>query len=157
MDIAPQMGFEQYEISNFASKGQYAIHNTNYWKGVPYLGIGPSAHSFNQHNRCSNIANNSIYIKSILQEKTLNHTIEHLNQTERINEYLMISLRTMWGCDLTKIDNEWGAEWSKQVLKESRSFLDKDWLTIQDNILLLTNKGKLFADHIASTLFVSEG
>jgi oxygen-independent coproporphyrinogen-3 oxidase len=63
----------------------------------------------------------------------------------------------MWGCDLTKIDNEWGAEWSKQVLKESRSFLDKDWLTIQDNILLLTNKGKLFADHIASTLFVSEG
>ena len=95
MEFAPQIGFEQYEISNFASKGQYALHNTNYWKGIPYLGIGPSAHSFDGKNRRSNIANNSKYLKGILQEKKLDFEEELLSQTQRINEYIMTSIRTI--------------------------------------------------------------
>lgn len=156
MQYAPAMGFEQYEISNFASKAQYALHNTNYWKGIPYLGIGPSAHSFDGCNRRNNIANNSKYIKSILQEKKLDFEEEMLTGTQRLNEYIMTSLRTIWGCSLDKIEKDWGAAAANQIKKASQIFEEKKWLTLNNNILLLTNAGRLFADGIAADLFLEE-
>jgi oxygen-independent coproporphyrinogen III oxidase len=156
MQYAPKMGFEQYEISNFASKEQYALHNTNYWKGVPYIGIGPSAHSFDGSNRRNNIANNSLYLKSILQEKKLDYEEEILTNTQRLNEYLMTSLRTMWGCELSKVEQKWGNQELSTLKKASQIFVEKKWLTIENKVLLLTNEGRLFADHIASELFFEE-
>lgn len=156
MQYAPAMGFEQYEISNFAAEGNYAVHNTNYWKGIPYLGIGPSAHSFDGQNRQNNIANNSLYIKNILQEKSLLTELEHLKLTQKINEYIMTSIRTMWGCDLNKIGAEWGNEWIKIIQQESQVFIEDKRMILENGVLKLSNKGKLFADHIAATLFVNE-
>lgn len=153
MQYAPTMGFEQYEISNFASKEQYALHNTNYWKGTPYLGIGPSAHSFNGQNRRNNIANNVLYIKSIVEENKLNYEEELLTDIQRLNEYIMTSLRTMWGCELSKVEQKWGDLEAARLKKVSQIFVEKKWLTIENEILLLTNEGRLFADHIASELF----
>lgn len=152
MDYAPKMGFEQYEISNFAARQQYALHNTNYWKGVPYLGVGPSAHSFDGRNRRSNIANNSRYIRGILQGKKLDFEEERLTERQRMNEYIMTSLRTKWGCDLQVAEQKWGA--SAALKKASQPFLERNWLSLENNVLLLTNAGKLFADHIAAELFV---
>lgn len=152
MEYAPKMGFEQYEISNFAAQQRYAVHNTNYWKGVPYLGIGPSAHSFDGENRRSNVANNSRYIRSILQGKKLDFEVEKLSENQRLNEYIMTSLRTKWGCDLQMVEQKWGA--SGVLKKASQPFLEQNWLSLDKDVLLLTNTGKLFADHIASELFV---
>ncbi len=155
MQYAPAMGFEQYEISNFASKGQYALHNTNYWKGIPYLGIGPSAHSFDGRNRRSNIANNSLYINAIIDKNPI-YDIEYLTDVQRLNEYIMTSLRTMWGCSLEKAEQAWGARAASDLKKASQIFLEKKWLTIENETILLTNDGRLFADHIASELFFEE-
>jgi oxygen-independent coproporphyrinogen III oxidase len=156
MQYAPKMGFEQYEISNFASKEQYALHNTNYWKGVPYIGIGPSAHSFDGSNRRNNIANNSLYLKSILQEKKLDYEEEILTNTQRLNEYLMTSLRTMWGIDVSTVEKNWGSDILKKLLNNSKPFENKNWLEMRKDNLTLTNTGKLFADYIASSLFELE-
>ena len=156
MDIAPMMDYEQYEISNFAHSGQYALHNTNYWKGVPYLGIGPSAHSFDGHSRSNNIANNSLYIKSIVDEGKLAQETEILSDVQRVNEYIMTSLRTIWGCNLKYIEEKWGNAWDNRIRKESIIFQEKAWLKNENDILLLTQAGKLFADHIAATLFIDE-
>jgi oxygen-independent coproporphyrinogen-3 oxidase len=91
--------YEQYEISNFARNGHYARHNSSYWKRRPYLGVGPSAHSFNGVSRQYNIANNALYIKSI-QEGNLSFEAETLTAFDQVNDYLLTSLRTIWGCDL---------------------------------------------------------
>lgn len=156
MDLTPMMGFEQYEISNFAAQGKYALHNTNYWKGIPYLGIGPSAHSFDGRNRKNNIAHNSLYIKSIIEEGKLNQETETLNDIQRVNEYIMTSLRTIWGCDLNYIKQTWGSSWAKHIREESAQFEEKKWLKIANSVIYLTNSGKLFADHISATLFIDE-
>jgi oxygen-independent coproporphyrinogen-3 oxidase len=152
MEYAPKMGFEQYEISNFAAGQRYALHNTNYWKGIPYLGIGPSAHSFDGYNRRSNVANNSRYLKSMLQERKTDFETEILTEHQRLNEYIMTSLRTVWGCDLQHVERTWGA--AGQLKKASQIFVEKKWLALDKDVLLLTDAGKLFADHIASELFV---
>jgi oxygen-independent coproporphyrinogen III oxidase len=154
MQEATIMGFEHYEISNLACNQRYAIHNTNYWQGIPYLGIGPSAHSFDGKNRRFNIANNASYLKSILQDKKLAFEEELLTGIQRLNEYIMTSLRTMWGCDLDKIKTEWGSSITQQIESVSQIFQEKKWLTLKENKLLLTDAGKLFADHIAAELFV---
>jgi oxygen-independent coproporphyrinogen III oxidase len=156
MDYAPAFGFEQYEISNFASEKQYALHNTHYWKGVPYLGIGPSAHSFDGQERRSNIANNSAYLKSIFNHQQLDCSIEVLTEHQKLNEYLMTSLRTIWGCDLNKIEQEWGAQEVAILKKESQIFMEKNWMTVEEQSIKLTKEGRLFADHIASELFFVE-
>jgi oxygen-independent coproporphyrinogen-3 oxidase len=153
MQYAPQFGFEQYEISNFARNHQYALHNTNYWRGIPYLGVGPSAHSFDGRNRRNNLANNSQYIKSIETEGMLAFEEEILNDLQRRNEYVMTSLRTIWGCDLEKMEAEWGAETVSRLKKDSEIFIEKKWLFVEDQKFKLSNEGKLFADHIASSLF----
>lgn len=147
-------GFEHYEISNFAQPGKYAVHNTNYWRGVPYLGIGPSAHGFDGTNRYLNIANNATYL-SLLTDGKLAETVEELNQYDRFNEYIMTALRTMWGVDLTQIANVYGKFFVNDTLKNIRPFLERNWLQQQENILRLTPDGKFFADYIASELFLS--
>lgn len=154
MDFAAQAGFEHYEISNLAKPGHRAVHNTNYWLGVPYIGIGPSAHSFNGITRQWNIANNALYIKSLLADKQLNFEEEILTTEQRLNEYIMTSLRTSWGLDINKVSHDWGSDYSDAILKDSKRFIEEQKLTHENNSLILTNKGKLFADYIAGELFV---
>jgi len=148
-----QGGFEQYEISNFSKPGKYAVHNTNYWRGVPYLGIGPSAHGFDGQTRYLNIANNALYLAELSQGK-LAETIEELDSYDRFNEYIMTSLRTMWGTNLTKIEADFGELFKADTLINMLPFLERNWLIHQDDHLKLTPDGKLFADHIASELFL---
>jgi oxygen-independent coproporphyrinogen-3 oxidase len=156
MEQAAVMGYEHYEISNLSIPGRHAIHNTNYWRGLPYLGIGPSAHSFNGTVRSWNIANNALYAKSILHDHKLMFEEERLTPIEHLNEYIMTSLRTMWGCDLDKITADWDSTTSLQVEKSSHLFQEKKWITQDGRKLILTNSGKMFADRIASELFLSE-
>ncbi len=155
MDRAAAMGYEHYEISNLAFPGHYAVHNTNYWRGRPYLGIGPSAHSFNGTHRRWNVANNASYAKGILQDNSAVYAVEKLTPIEHLNEYIMTSLRTMWGCDLGKIANEWDDTCAAMVEKSSHLFQEKKWIRQGDRKLFLTNAGKLFADGIASELFIT--
>ena len=146
-------GFQQYEISNFAQPGQYAVHNTNYWRGVPYLGIGPSAHGFDGTNRYLNIANNATYM-SLLADGKLAETIEELDQYDRFNEYMMTSLRTMWGVDVNHIAQVYGQFFVADTLKNIKPFMERNWLQQEGNVIRLTHDGKFFADYIASELFL---
>ena len=135
--------------------GKYAIHNTNYWKGIPYLGIGPSAHGFDGYNRYINIANNAKYL-SLLADNNLAETVEELSQTDRFNEYIMTSLRTMWGLDLQKIASDFGKLFETETRKQMKLFVEKGQLTLDGSIIKLTAEGKLFADGIAAELFVDD-
>ena len=146
-------GYEQYEISNFARNDQYSHHNTAYWQRKPYLGIGPGAHSYNGHSRQFNISNNNQYLRS-LTSGSLPATIEILTPDDQVNEYLLTSLRTKWGCSLDMLD-----QLSKGLFQETHRSTIKElaargWLQILENTLLLTPSGKLFADRIASDLFI---
>jgi len=148
-------GFEHYEISNFAKPEQYSKHNTNYWRGVHYLGIGPSAHSFNGESRQWNVANNAKYL-SALQRNEIPFEIEKLTSENRYNEYLMTSLRTQWGVDLKTVETAYGTEQKSNLLASADEYLDKNWLALTENKLVLTQAGKLYADLIASELFITE-
>ncbi|WP_346774517.1 radical SAM family heme chaperone HemW [Sphingobacterium sp. DR205] len=148
-------GYEQYEISNFAKNGLYARHNTNYWKGKHYLGIGPSAHSFNGNSRSWNIANNAKYIGSI-QTNQLPLEIEHLSVRDQINECIMTSLRTMWGLDLEQLEKNFDYAVKSKIIEDAAPFLEQQQLILDDNTLRLTDAGKLMADHIMSELFIIE-
>lgn len=145
--------FIHYEVSNFAKEGFIAKHNSNYWKGKPYLGLGPSAHSFNKTTRSWNIANNNTYIASISESK-LNFTEEILSTNDLLNEYIMTGLRTIWGCDLNQIELVFGATQKQRIIKDASVFMQNDLLLIENNILRTTQKGKFLADGIASELFV---
>ncbi len=153
MDFAAQTGFEHYEISNLAKPGHRALHNTNYWLGVPYIGIGPSAHSFNGITRQWNIANNALYIKSLLADRKINFEQEILTTEQRLNEYIMTSLRTSWGLNLDKVTKEFGSDYAHVILKGSERFIEEQKLILDNDSLILTNQGKLFADYIAAELF----
>ena len=148
-----QAGYEQYEISNFAKNGQYARHNSSYWKRRPYLGVGPSAHSFNGISRQYNVSNNALYLRGIQLEKPV-FELEELSVFDQVNDYILTSLRTIWGCDLAVI---WGIG-KVDLLEEQKAyvekFLEKNWVEVRNNVLYLTEKGKLFADRIASDLFL---
>ena len=148
-------GFEHYEISNFAKPGMYAKHNTNYWKGVKYLGIGPSAHSFDGQNRQWNLANNSGYL-SALTKKEIPAEKEMLSSKDKLNEYIMTSLRTMWGMSLQHIADHFGSDLANQLKEDASPFFKKQWLSINENTIYLTPAGKLYADHIASELFIAD-
>ncbi|MCX2576053.1 radical SAM family heme chaperone HemW [Pedobacter sandarakinus] len=146
-------GFEHYEISNFAIPGHYAVHNTNYWRGIPYLGIGPSAHGFDGRNRFMNPANNAAYLNSLSHDK-LPEVIEELTNNDRFNEYMMTSLRTMWGIDLEKIRSDFGEMFYEETIKNINSLNNDGWLLKSEKKIKLSADGKLFADHIASSLFI---
>ncbi|MDB4925659.1 radical SAM family heme chaperone HemW [Mucilaginibacter sp.] len=151
MEAMQTHDFEHYEISNFCKPGHYSKHNSNYWRGVKYLGIGPSAHSYNGEIRQWNIANNAKYIQSI-QTNNLPAETELLTETDHLNEYIMTSLRTIWGLDMDKL-NIIAAASSNVLLKAAQPFLEKEWITQKNNIFYLTQTGKLYADHIAAELF----
>ncbi len=151
MDAMQANGFEHYEISNFCKPGHYSQHNSNYWKGAKYLGIGPSAHSYNGETRQWNIANNAKYIQSIIKN-TIPAETEVLSQTDRLNEYIMTSLRTIWGLDMDKL-NGIAAGASTQILAAAEAYFERDWITQKENIIYLTQTGKLYADNIAAGLF----
>jgi oxygen-independent coproporphyrinogen III oxidase len=145
-------GWEHYEISNFAKPGHRSKHNSSYWKGESYLGLGPSAHSFNGISRQWNIANNALYLKSIEQE-IIPFEIEMLTPAQRLNEYIMTSLRTMEGLSLQHVKEHWSEAEATDILRDSQKFIDHDLVIHHDNNLLLTRKGKLMADGIAADLF----
>ena len=146
-------GFVHYEISNFAKPEFFAKHNSNYWKGKHYLGIGPSAHSFNTVSRSWNVANNQKYL-NVLAINELEITDEVLTVNNQINEYIMTGLRTIWGCDLNFIALQFGETEKQRLIKEAAKFIDQDLLEINNNILLTTAKGKFLADGIAADLFL---
>ncbi|WP_113636501.1 radical SAM family heme chaperone HemW [Nubsella zeaxanthinifaciens] len=148
-------GFEQYEISNYSLPGRYAVHNTNYWKGVPYLGIGPSAHGFDGDNRFINIANNAKYLAAIFAEK-LPETVELLSITDRFNEYVMTALRTMWGINIKEIELRFGRSFADQTKKQVKPFVANGQLLMEQDTIKLSTEGKLFADGIAAELFAEE-
>lgn len=154
MDVMQAKGFEQYEISNFCKPGSYSRHNSNYWKGVKYLGIGPSAHSYNGETRQWNIANNTKYMQGLGIGKVPAET-EVLSEFDKLNEYIMTSLRTSWGLDPDKLNNIVPSA-ADHLQKAANEFFDKGWLTEQNKIIRLTQTGKLYADHIASELFFSK-
>lgn len=145
-------GYEHYEISNFAKPGKYSKHNTSYWFGKKYLGIGPSAHSFNGLERNWNIANNAIYIKKIEQNELPQET-EVLTKADRFNEKIMVSLRTQWGLDLEEIKTTFGSDFYKAFENEMQAHLKNENVHLQHNRLFLTTKGKEIADLVASDLF----
>lgn len=145
--------FEQYEISNFAKGKNYSIHNSNYWKNKKYLGIGPSAHSYNSNSRSWNVSSNQLYIKSIEANK-INSETEVLTIQNRFNEYVMTGLRTMWGCNLNYIEKKFGIENRNKLNENAKSFFDRKLMTEKNGTLFLTKQGKLFADGISSELFL---
>ncbi|WP_026897044.1 radical SAM family heme chaperone HemW [Daejeonella oryzae] len=152
MDFLRQTGFEHYEISNFAKPGMISRHNSNYWKGIPYLGIGPSAHSFNGEIRSWNIANNSKYLQAIGNNEIPSES-EILTIPNQANEYIMTSLRTMWGMDQERIKARFGDDYLK-IIQNNLSEINPDWIKENNGKIMLTQEGKLFADHIASELFI---
>lgn len=145
-------GYIHYELSNFAKPGYYSKNNSAYWLGKKYLGIGPSAHSFDGVHRSWNIANNTLYIKDISEDK-LPREIEELNLTDRYNEYIMTGLRTIWGVDLTRVEREFGKTYHDYLVKLSAPFLEEELMHKEGDILTITNKGKFLSDGIASDLF----
>lgn len=151
MDAMEMHGFEHYEISNFCKPGNYSKHNSNYWKGVKYLGIGPSAHSYNGKTRQWNAANNAKYIQG-LQTGIIPAETELLTENNRLNEYIMTSLRTMWGLDLNKL-NSISTAASDQLNRSALKFYENGWIDQKDSTIYLTQTGKLFADSIALGLF----
>jgi len=146
-------GFIHYELSNFGKKGFFSKNNSSYWLGKPYLGIGPSAHSFNGKQRSWNVQNNTIYIKKIHQNK-LPIQRETLSVTDRYNEYVMTGLRTVWGVSLEKINKDFGENYVKYLQMQSKKFVTQELLYIENNILKTTKKGKFLSDGLASDLFM---
>lgn len=145
-------GYEHYEISNFAKPGFRSRHNSSYWQGRPYLGIGPSAHSFNGNERRWNISNNAIYIKQ-LQQHILPFEKEELTSTQKLNEYIMMSLRTAEGLSLNKVLKQFGKKQADKIRLAGEKYVSTQHLCINEDCLQLNNKGKLLADGIAADLF----
>ncbi|HLF46617.1 MAG TPA: hypothetical protein VI548_09340, partial [Chitinophagaceae bacterium] len=154
MNWMKEAGYEHYEISNFSKPGFRSRHNSSYWsigpggQGKKYLGLGPSAHSFNGSSRQWNVANNNKYIAA-LRNNELPFEKEILTPTQQLNEYIMTSLRTMEGVNLKKVSEAAGFE----LKAASRKFIDSGKLVLKDESLILTNEGKLLADGIAAALF----
>ena len=155
-------GFIQYEISNFGQPAYFSKHNTSYWLGKPYVGIGPSAHSYNGTHRSWNVSNNSKYLKAI-QSDSLPHEIEELSLKDRFNEAVMTGLRTIWGINIKEIESHFGLDFKKHLLKNSEQFIDQKLLekvNVKDSnkgnteILKITEEGKFLVDGIASDLFM---
>ncbi|RYJ53532.1 radical SAM family heme chaperone HemW [Flavobacterium petrolei] len=144
--------FIHYELSNFGKENYFSKNNSAYWLGKKYIGIGPSAHSYDGISRSWNVSNNSLYIKSIQENKLPNET-EILSITDRYNEYVMTGLRTIWGVSLDRIETEFGIIYLEYLNKRSQKFIGDDLVFIENNILKPTPKGKFLTDGIASDLF----
>jgi oxygen-independent coproporphyrinogen-3 oxidase len=148
-----EAGFEHYEISNFAKPGHRSKHNSSYWHGTYYLGLGPSAHSYNGVSRQWNVSNNMQYIQALAEHK-IPFEKEELTTAQQLNEYIMTSLRLMEGCDLNFVQQKFGADKKEYLQREAERFIHLDWMKEADEHLVLTKEGKLFADKIAGEMFV---
>jgi len=154
VDTLQNNGFVHYELSNFGKPDYFSKNNSAYWLGKKYIGIGPSAHSYDGVNRGWNVSNNTLYIKSI-EEGKLPIEIETLTKKDRYNEYIMTGLRTIWGVSLERIEKEFGIKYLEYLQKQIQRFLDDNLLEIDDDsILKTTKKGKFLCDGIASDLFL---
>jgi oxygen-independent coproporphyrinogen III oxidase len=152
MEWLREKGYEHYEVSNFAKPGFRSRHNSSYWKGEKYLGLGPSAHSYDGTERRWNLANNNVYIKSI-NEGTSQREVELLTPTQKLNEFVMISLRTIEGIDLEKLQEQFGVDERRRIEKEVEKFLKHRLVQYDHSSIRLTDEGMLRADGIASELF----
>lgn len=146
--------YEHYEVSNFAKPNYRSKHNSSYWQGKPYLGLGPSAHSFNKNSRQWNTANNALYIKNI-EQGIVPFEKEELTPTQQLNEYIMTSLRTIEGLSLQQVKEKWNEDDAQKIVMQSQKFVQQQMMFEKDCHLILARKGKLFADGIAANLFVS--
>ena len=147
VETLESIGFIHYELSNFGKEKYFSKNNSAYWLGKKYMGIGPSAHSYDGVSRSWNISNNSIYLKSI-QEDKLPNEIEILSITDRYNEYIMTGLRTIWGVSLDRIETEFGVGYLNYLHKQAQKFLNDDLLFIENKILKSTKKGKIGRAHV---------
>ncbi|OZV69361.1 radical SAM family heme chaperone HemW [Winogradskyella aurantia] len=145
-------GFTHYELSNFGKEGYFSKNNSAYWQGKPYLGIGPSAHSFNGQQRGWNVRNNIKYIKAI-QNNTLPMETETLTKTDQYNEYIMTGLRTIWGVSFIKIQRDFGKIYLDYLIDQAQVFINQHLLYIDNEHLKVTKKGQFLSDGIASELF----
>ncbi|BCY28100.1 coproporphyrinogen III oxidase [Flavobacterium okayamense] len=146
-------GFVHYELSNFGKPDYFSKNNSAYWLGKKYIGIGPSAHSYDGTNRSWNVANNTLYIKSI-QENQLPSEKETLTTVDQYNEYIMTGLRTIWGVSLERIEKEFGPKYLEYLNLQSQKFIEDELLFVENGILKATQKGKFLSDGIASDLFL---
>ncbi|KIA93270.1 coproporphyrinogen III oxidase [Flavobacterium sp. KMS] len=145
-------GFIHYELSNFGKENYFSKNNSAYWLGKKYIGVGPSAHSYDGVSRSWNISNNSLYLKSI-QDNQLPNEVEILSVSDRYNEYIMTGLRTIWGVSLDRIEKEFGTDYLVYLKKQAEKFLNDELVSVENNILKPTAKGKFLTDGIASDLF----
>ena len=153
MDETAIHNFEHYEISNFARHKKYSKHNTSYWQRKKYLGVGPSAHSFDGDTRQWNVYNNSIYLRT-LKNSEIPFEREELTGKDKLNEYLLTSLRTIWGMNLDFVKNNFGNDPAFDLEKKLSLLIDEQLVVVKDNNFILTRKGKYFADKISLQLFV---
>lgn len=145
-------GFIHYELSNFGKEGYFSKNNSAYWQGKSYIGIGPSAHSFNGYQRGWNVKNNTKYIKAI-NKSALPMEMETLTKTDRYNEYIMTGLRTIWGVSLEKVEQDFGTTYKDYLIEQANVFINQHLLYIDDRHLRVTKKGQFLSDGIASELF----
>ncbi len=153
MNFMKENNYIHYEISNFCKEGFLSEHNSNYWFGEKYLGLGPSAHSFNRIERQWNVSAISTYIEK-LNNCIIPYEKETLSSEQMFNEYLMISLRTIQGCDLNYIKEKFGSGLYLHCIKQAKPYLDAEQIRIKNEKVYLTEEGKLFADKIASDMFI---
>ncbi len=150
--VLKNAGFEHYEFSNYGKPGYFSQNNTAYWLGKPYLGIGPSAHSYDGNSRKWNIANNTLYIKAI-ERSELPLEVEELSITDRYNEYIMTRLRTYFGVDLVEVESKFGKEYLEYLKEQSVVLFEKELLRIENDVMHITEKGTFLSDGIAADLF----
>ena len=153
MEVLSQNDYEHYEISNFAKPGYRSRHNSSYWKGIPYVGLGPSAHSYDGERRRSfNVANNNIYLEKLTAgEDPGEHEI--LSDKELMNEFIMIHLRRMEGLDLNLFEERFGREAAARIEREAMPFIEAGRAIMKNRMMMLTRDGKLMADGMAASLF----
>jgi len=153
IDKAESAGFVHYEISNFGKPGFFSMHNSNYWKQVNYLGLGPSAHSFNGYSRQWNVSDVKKYIKAV-NSGSLLFEREELDKRTRFNEYIMTSLRTMWGIDLDYVERTFDKEGYDYIINLAGKFIDYGLMKPDKKTLMLTNQGKMISDNVISELML---
>lgn len=153
VDKLEENGFIHYELSNFGKENYFSKNNSSYWLGKKYIGIGPSAHSYNGISRSWNVSNNTHYLKSIADNQLPSET-ETLSQTDRYNEYVMTGLRTVWGVSLDRIETEFGKPYLDYLNQQSAKYIEDHLLFVDENILRTTKSGKFLSDGIASDLFL---
>ena len=153
IDRLEKNNFIHYEISNFGKDGFFSTHNSNYWKGKHYIGLGPSAHSFDGVSRQWNVSNNNQYMKQLSENSTNYFEKEILTEKERFNEYILVSLRTIWGIDLIYLQTNFNSDFTKMFLRQIDNYIKQQLVVVNGTTYCLTENGKLLADKIASDLF----